>query len=288
MQILIAVLVRVPGSASPPAVAGLRTGALCLVSASTPAQNRLRRDNKRSMLHQIDTKTDRRAAALGALNAEIVACRKCPRLVAYREGVAQEKRRAFLDWEYWGKPVPGFGDPGAELLILGLAPAAHGANRTGRMFTGDRSGDFLYRALYRTGFANQPTSINRDDGLALKNAYISATLRCAPPANKPLPSELANCRPYFEADLEIVRPGAILALGGIAMRAYLGLLKSRKQISSRAEFPFAHGASYSLPAGLPRLFASYHPSQQNTFTGKLTEKMLEDVLNEIRKFLKEK
>jgi uracil-DNA glycosylase len=230
-------------------------------------------------------KKEGRAHAISALNGEIVRCRKCPRLVVYREGVAKEKRRAFLDWEYWGKPVPGFGDPRARLLILGLAPAAHGANRTGRMFTGDRSGDFLYQALYRTGFANQPTSTNRNDGLALKDAYISATLRCAPPANKPLPSELANCRPYWEADIAILRPRAILALGGIAMRAYLGLLKSRGEISSHAEFPFGHGVSYALPGELPRLFASYHPSQQNTFTGKLTAEMLERVLREICRFL---
>lgn len=190
-----------------------------------------------------------------------------------------------MDWEYWGKPVPGFGDPNAKLLILGLAPAAHGANRTGRMFTGDRSGGFLYQALYRTGFANQPTSNYRDDGLKLKNAYITAALRCAPPANKPLPSELANCRPYWETELQILRPRAILALGGIAMRAYLALLKSRGTISSHAQFPFAHGANYALPDDLPRLFASYHPSQQNTFTGKLTEAMLESVLCEIRAFL---
>ncbi len=223
--------------------------------------------------------------AMAALNARIVRCRKCPRLVVYRERVAKEKRRAFLDWEYWGKPVPGFGDPKARLLILGLAPAAHGANRTGRMFTGDRSGDFLYQALYRTGFANQPISKSRDDGLTLKDVYISATLRCAPPANKPLPSELANCLPYWEADLTILRPRAILALGGIAMRAYLGLLKSLGEISSHADFPFGHGVSYALPGELPRLFASYHPSQQNTFTGKLTEEMLESVLGEIRTFL---
>jgi uracil-DNA glycosylase len=226
-----------------------------------------------------------KAEAVKRLNTEIVACRKCPRLVAYREAVASEKRRAFLDWDYWGKPVPGFGDPAAQLLILGLAPAAHGANRTGRMFTGDRSGDFLYQALHRTGFANQPTSQHPDDGLALKDAYIGATLRCAPPANKPLPSELANCRPYWGRELEILKPRAILALGGIAMRAYLGLLKSRGDISSHAEFPFGHGVSYALPGDLPRLFASYHPSQQNTFTGKLTEKMLESVLRQIKKFL---
>ncbi len=242
-------------------------------------------ENVGSMARRSAAKKEGRAHAISALNAEIVRCRKCPRLLVYREGVAKEKRRAFLDWEYWGKPVPGFGDPKARLLILGLAPAAHGANRTGRMFTGDRSGDFLYQALYRTGFANQPTSKNREDGLALTDAYISATLRCAPPANKPLPSELANCRAYWEADLAILRPRAILALGGIAMRAYLGLLKSRGEISSQAEFPFGHGVSYALPGELPRLFASYHPSQQNTFTGKLTEEMLERVLREIRKFL---
>lgn len=226
--------------------------------------------------------------AIKRLNEEIVACRKCPRLVRYREAVAQQKRRAFRDCEYWGKPVPGFGDPRAALLILGLAPAAHGANRTGRMFTGDRSGDFLYEALHRAGFANQPTSKGRGDGLALKNAYISATLRCAPPANKPLPSELTHCRPYFERELELVRPRAILALGGIAMRAYLGSLKRSGRIASLAKFPFGHGASYEFPVALPRLFASYHPSQQNTFTGKLTQAMLVLLLQNIRHFLESK
>ena len=225
------------------------------------------------------------AMTLQKLNAEIVQCRKCPRLVAYREEVARVKRLAFRDWDYWGKPVPGFGDPRAKLLIIGLAPAAHGANRTGRMFTGDRSGDFLYAALFRAGFANQPTSTHRGDGLALNNAYISATVRCAPPGNKPLPSELANCRPYFEADLDILKPRAILALGGIAMRAYLALLKERGQIKRPAAFPFRHGASYELGAALPRLFVSYHPSQQNTFTGKLTEAMLARVLRDIAQFI---
>jgi uracil-DNA glycosylase len=223
---------------------------------------------------------------LEKLNEKIIECRKCPRLVRYREKVAREKRLAYRDWEYWGKPVPGFGDPGAKLLILGLAPAAHGANRTGRMFTGDRSGDFLYEALHRCGFANQPASTNRGDGLALKNAYMAATLRCAPPENKPLPTELANCRPYFERELELLRPRAILALGGIAMRAYLGLLKQRGQIQSAAAFPFRHGANYELGGDLPRLFVSYHPSQQNTFTGKLTQAMLALVLHDIRRFLK--
>src|SRR6202046_588443 len=222
---------------------------------------------------------------LEQLNQEIVRCCKCPRLVCYREKVAAEKRRAFLNWDYWGKPVPGFGDPRAKLLILGLAPAAHGGNRTGRVFTGDRSGDFLYKALYETGFANQPVFTHRGDGLKLKNAYIGATVRCAPPANKPLPSELANCLPYFDRELELIRPRAILALGGIAMRTYLGLLKRNGQIKGFANYPLRHGASYALPGDLPRLFVSYHPSQQNTFTGKLTEPMIVDVLLAIRKFI---
>jgi uracil-DNA glycosylase family 4 len=222
---------------------------------------------------------------LEKLNQEIIHCRACPRLVRYREQVARDKRRSFLAWDYWGKPVPGFGDPRAELLILGLAPAAHGGNRTGRIFTGDRSGDFLYQALFRAGFANQPTSTNRDDGHALRNAYMAATLRCAPPANKPLPSELAKCRHFWERDLEILQPRAVLVLGSIAMRAYLGSLKERGQIAALAAFPFRHGASYELPGDLPRLFASYHPSQQNTFTGKLTDAMLFRVLRDIGNFL---
>ena len=222
---------------------------------------------------------------LEKLNQEIIHCRACPRLVRYREQVARDKRQSFLAWDYWGKPVPGFGDPRAELLILGLAPAAHGGNRTGRIFTGDRSGDFLYQALFRAGFANQPTSTNRDDGLALRNAYMAATLRCAPPANKPLPSELAKCRHFWERDLEILQPRAVLVLGSIAMRAYLGSLKERGQIAALAAFPFRHGASYELPGDLPRLFASYHPSQQNTFTGKLTDAMLFRVLRDIGNFL---
>jgi uracil-DNA glycosylase family 4 len=222
---------------------------------------------------------------LRVLNDEIIRCRKCPRLVEYRERVAREKRLSFRGCAYWGKPVPGFGDPHAKLLILGLAPAAHGGNRTGRVFTGDRSGDFLFDAMYRTGFANQPTSTHRGDGLALKDAYIVAGIRCAPPANKPLPSELANCRPYFERELEILRPRAVLVLGSIAMRVYLGLLKERGEIKSLAAFRFGHGVSYELPGGLPRLFASYHPSQQNTFTGKLTKAMLAKVLRDIRRFL---
>jgi uracil-DNA glycosylase family 4 len=223
--------------------------------------------------------------SLAQINEEIIACRRCPRLVRYRENVAREKRRAFRDWEYWGKPVPGFGDPHARLLILGLAPAAHGGNRTGRVFTGDRSGDFLYKAMYRAGFSNQPHSTRLDDGLQLRDAYIGATARCAPPANKPLPSELRNCLPYFVRELDVLRPKAILVLGSIALKAYLTLLKNRQQIATFAAFPFGHGAVHEMPEPLPRLFASYHPSQQNTFTGKLTDAMLLKLFRDIRKYL---
>jgi uracil-DNA glycosylase len=223
---------------------------------------------------------------LKLLNHNIVSCHKCPRLVRYRKSVARTKRRAFLDCDYWGKPVPGFGDPHAQLLIIGLAPAAHGGNRTGRAFTGDRSGDFLFEALHRTGFANQPTSISRGDGLVLRNAYIGVAVRCAPPANKPLPSEFANCRTYLETELNILKPKVVLALGGIALRAYLQTLKEQDLISSHAAYPFAHGAVHKLPAGLPCVFASYHPSQQNTFTGRLTPDMLVRVLQDIRAYLR--
>ena len=228
-----------------------------------------------------------KSALLKILDEEIVACRKCPRLVEYREKVAQEKRRAFRDWTYWGKPVPGFGDARTQLLILGLAPAAHGANRTGRVFTGDRSGDFLYAALYKAGFANQPTSVRSGDGLQLKNAYIAATIRCAPPANKPLPSEIANCRSYLVRELEILRPRVVLALGKIAWDAYLEILKQRGLIASRAAFHFAHGAEAGLPGDNARLFGVYHPSQQNTQTGRVTPSMYGQVLRRIRRFLSE-
>jgi uracil-DNA glycosylase family 4 len=222
---------------------------------------------------------------LRALNEEIVACGKCPRLVAHREKVAREKRRAFREWTYWGKPVAGFGDAGAELLILGLAPAAHGANRTGRVFTGDRSGDFLYRALHKAGFASQPTSLHRDDGLKLRNAYITATIRCAPPENKPLPEEILNCRGYLEHELEILQPKAVLGLGKIAWDGYLEILKRRGIIPSRAAYVFGHGAEAKLPPPFPRLFGVYHPSQQNTQTGRVTPSMYGQVLRRIRRFL---
>ncbi|MCL6566346.1 MAG: uracil-DNA glycosylase [Acidobacteriia bacterium] len=225
------------------------------------------------------------ARALRVLNEQIVACRKCPRLVRWREAVARRKRRAYRDWDYWGRPVPGFGDPTAELLILGLAPAAHGGNRTGRVFTGDRSGDFLFRMLHRAGFANQPHSLHRDDGLRLHNAYICAAVRCAPPANRPRPEEIANCRPYLARELELLRPRAVLALGKIAFDAFLALLVEQGKLPSRAGLRFAHGASYRLPGELPRLFAAYHPSQQNTQTGRLTPAMFLGVLRRIRRYL---
>ena len=222
---------------------------------------------------------------LVTIEREIADCRRCPRLVHYREEIARTRRRAYRDWNYWGRPVPAFGDPEAGLVVIGLAPAAHGANRTGRMFTGDRSGDFLFEQLHRAGFANQPHSKNSADGLVLKGALISAAVRCAPPDNKPLPEEIRNCLPYLEEELALIRPRAILALGGIALNTYLDLLKSQGLIASRAAYPFAHGANFELPAGLPRLFAAYHPSQQNTQTGLLTPAMFASVLRKIQKFL---
>jgi uracil-DNA glycosylase family 4 len=222
---------------------------------------------------------------LRILNEEIKTCRKCPRLVRYREKVAREKRRAYREWTYWGKPVPGFGASNAQLLILGLAPAAHGANRTGRMFTGDRSGDFLYAALHKAGFANQSTSLHRDDGLQLKDAYISATCRCAPPDNKPLPEEISNCRGYLECEIDILKPKVILALGKIAWDGYLEILKRRRVIVSRAHYKFAHGAEAEVAKGAPRLFGVYHPSQQNTQTGRVTPGMYAIVLRRVRSFL---
>lgn len=225
------------------------------------------------------------ASQLRVLNEEIVACGKCPRLAKHREKMAHAKRRAYRHWEYWGKAVPGFGDAEAQLLILGLAPAAHGANRTGRMFTGDRSGDFLYAALHRAGFANQPTSQHRDDGLQLQNAYVTATCRCAPPDNRPRPQEIRNCRGYLESELQILKPQAILALGKIAWDGYLEILKSRGLIASRAAFKFTHGAEAEVAPGTPRLFGVYHPSQQNTQTGRVTAAMYAAVLGRVGQFL---
>jgi len=192
----------------------------------------------------------------------------------------------YREEEYWGRPVPGFGDPKAELLILGLAPGAHGANRTGRMFTGDRSGEFLYRAMFEEGFASQAESTGRGDGLQLINAYITASARCAPPDNKPLPEELRLCRGYLEEELRILGSvRAVLALGKIAFDTYLNLAAETPGFDSKSQYRFSHGASFELPSGLPQLFASYHPSQQNTQTGRLTREMFAQVFQDIRRYL---
>lgn len=210
---------------------------------------------------------------LAVLQAEIIACRLCPRLVAYREQIAEVKRRAYLDWTYWGRPVPSFGDPRARLLIVGLAPGAHGANRTGRMFTGDRSGEFLYRALYEAGFASQPTALHKDDGLTLHDAYITAPVHCAPPDNKPSPEEFAACRPYLVRDIALhAKTRVVVVLGRIGWDSYLSVMGLRK-----SAFPFGHGEEYALGEGLPTLLCCYHPSQQNTSTGRLTAAMLRDI-----------
>ena len=214
---------------------------------------------------------------LDLLSRRLVRCRRCPRLVAWREKVAREKRAAFRDWEYWGRPVPGFGDPDAWLLIIGLAPAAHGANRTGRMFTGDRSGDFLYAALDRAGLANQATAVSRDDGLQLNGAYITAGVRCAPPANKPSTEERENCREYLEAELDILSAvKVIVALGGFAFSHILRIMRQRGADIPKPVPRFGHGTVVSLGGGLS-LIGSYHPSQQNTFTGRLTPQMLDEI-----------
>jgi uracil-DNA glycosylase family 4 len=213
--------------------------------------------------------------ALEALESRITRCRKCPRLVEWRERVAHEKRAAFADEDYWGRPVPGFGDPEARVYLLGLAPAAHGGNRTGRVFTGDRSGDWLFASLHRTGFASQPTSRHRDDGLRLEGAFVAATVRCAPPANRPLPEERDNCLPYAGRELELMRPRVIVCLGGYAWDAACRLLGLRPKPA------FGHGAEHLVDGG-PMLLGTYHPSQQNTFTGKLTEQMMDAVFARAR------
>src|SRR5215216_6082174 len=216
-----------------------------------------------------------RLTQLADVHHAIVSCDRCPRLRSYCARVAREKKRAFRDWDYWGRPVPGFGDPAARVLVLGLAPAAHGANRTGRVFTGDRSGDWLFASLHRTGFANQATSVRADDGLRLDGAFIAAAVRCAPPANKPLPAERDNCLPYAAEELRLIRPGVIVCLGAFAWDAACLLLAVRPRPA------FGHLAEFAPPDG-PVLLGSYHPSQQNTFTGKLTEPMLDAVFARAR------
>ena len=219
------------------------------------------------------------APSLAALEGEIVACRACPRLVEWRERVAREKRAAFRDWDYWGRPVPGFGDPGARLVVVGLAPAAHGANRTGRVFTGDRSGDWLFRAMHRAGFANQPHAEHREDGLELLDARVVATVRCAPPDNRPTVEERDRCHPYFERELALLdRARVYVALGGWA----LSRLAVLEDVRPRPRF--GHGAEIALSGGRT-LLCSYHPSQQNTFTGRLTEPMFDAVFARARALL---
>ncbi|HAF61401.1 MAG TPA: uracil-DNA glycosylase [Anaerolineaceae bacterium] len=211
------------------------------------------------------------------LNEEVIACQKCPRLVAWREQVAQEKRAAFRDQEYWGKPVPGFGDPNARVMVVGLAPGAHGSNRTGRMFTGDASGDFLYPALYRAGFCNRPAAIQRGDGLEMKDVFITAVGRCAPPQNKPAKQELLNCRPFLLQEIDLLTNlQGFVALGGIAFQHLLEILRKKYGVVYPSKPKFAHGACYRFPHA-PWLLASYHPSRQNTQTGRLTEEMFDKV-----------
>ncbi len=221
-----------------------------------------------------------------ALERDLTGCRRCPRLVEWREEVGRVKRAAFSEWDYWSRPVPGFGDPAARLLIIGLAPAAHGANRTGRMFTGDRSGDWLYRALHRAGFANQPGSTSAKDGLEVKDAFITSIVKCAPPDNKPLTTEKATCRSWLEAELDLLtQVEVVLALGGMAYAQILRLLHDRLVPVPTPRPQFAHGLEVDLRPNGPVLLASYHPSQQNTFTGRLTEEMLDDVFNRAKEFL---
>lgn len=224
-------------------------------------------------------------STLRLLNADIVACSQCARLVAYRRTVAETKRRQFQDWTYWGKPIPGFGDPKARLYILGLAPAAHGGNRTGRVFTGDRSGDWLYEALHHFGFANQASSTHAEDGLTLTDCYIGATVRCAPPANKPTPEEFTNCRPFVLRELQLLKSvRVVVVLGKIAFDHYL---KASRELGYQLPTPlpkFGHEAIYTLAWGVS-LIASYHPSQQNTFTGTLTRPMFHRIFAQARRRL---
>jgi len=225
------------------------------------------------------------AGELERLNEEIIACVRCPRLVQHRKEVAERRPLRFRDWTYWARPLPGFGDPRARLLILGLAPAAHGGNRTGRMFTGDRSGDWLFRALHQFRFANQARSVHREDGLALQDAYLTATIRCAPPQNKPLPSEIRSCRPYLLRELHLLSSAKILvALGRIAFDVALHALEEAFALSVSPKPGFGHGRVFLLPKGLT-LIASYHPSQQNTQTGRLTWKMFDEVFAKARGIL---
>jgi uracil-DNA glycosylase len=223
--------------------------------------------------------------SLARVTRDVVSCERCPRLRNWCHEVAEVRVKRFALQDYWGRPLPGFGDPRARLLIVGLAPAAHGGNRTGRVFTGDRSGDFLFAALHRAGFANQATSVARDDGLVLQDCYIAPLVRCAPPANKPLPEEIAACRPFLVRERALLsRVKAVLALGKIAMDGFVSLLRDGGRLPRRQAYRFGHGVAHDLGAGL-RLFASYHPSQQNTFTGKLTPRTFDAVFGAVKQHL---
>ncbi len=223
------------------------------------------------------------AATLGALNARIVACELCPRLRAHCAEVALKRRRAYADWEYWGRPVPSFGDPKARVMALGLAPGAHGSNRTGRPFTGDGSGEFLYPVLHQAGFASQSRAVSRDDGMKLSGLWITAAARCAPPGNKPTPEELRNCAPWLDQEMKLLTElRVVVCLGRIAFDGLLGHAVRTGMMKTRAGFAFAHGAEHKLPGGLIAI-ASYHPSLQNTNTGKLTRAMLLKVFKRARK-----
>jgi uracil-DNA glycosylase family 4 len=220
--------------------------------------------------------------SLTQLHQAVVQCTLCPRLVAYREEIGRTRRRAYRDWDYWAKPVPGFGDPNARVLILGLAPGAHGSNRTGRPFTGDGSGYFMYPVLYETGFASQALATSRDDGMKLTDAYITAAVRCAPPANKPNPEEIANCSHFLDAELAALKKlKVVVALGKIGFDAYLNYLRRAKVIGSRGPYEFGHGVEYRMPNGI-LLLGTYHPSMQNTNTGKLTKEMFRRVFERAR------
>ncbi len=221
-------------------------------------------------------------ASLDALNARIVACDLCPRLRAHCAEVARTRRRAYADWEYWGRPVPSFGDPAARVMALGLAPGAHGSNRTGRPFTGDGSGDFLYPVLHEAGFASQPRAVSRDDGMQLTGLWITAVVRCAPPANKPTPEELRNCAPWLDQEFALLTNlRVVVCLGRIAFDGLLAHMRRTGQINARTGFVFAHGAEYKMPGGL-RVIASFHPSLQNTNTGRLTRAMFLAVFQRAR------
>ncbi len=237
---------------------------------------------KNVVLRTAATMMEMPSSALAILNKEVVNCTRCPRLVAYREEIGREKRRAFRDHDYWARPVPGFGDPRARVLVMGLAPGAHGSNRTGRPFTGDASGKFMYPILYKAGFASQPNADHRDDGLKLFDCYITAAVRCAPPDNKPMLSELANCSGFLDRELAILKDvKVVVALGKIGFDAYLSHLRRVGAVKRTAGYKFGHAVSYLMPNGIV-LLASYHPSNQNTATGKLTAEMFEDVFRKAK------